>query len=190
MILFQGIWILISIAMPVFSVNQPWSFSSFHESFLTRGKYTFFLSNDKSTDNSNISLSTVQEIVLATLQFIINLTNGIRVAWNICVIGVCSMTLWTASKNFVEKFTNIKNFSVKIASEKFEELRNVASCINSVWSVICLWIIIDMTTWLSIDLDASFRAGNNWMTKIDYCYILAFVGASLVLSAESNRTVR
>lgn len=107
-------------------------------------------------------------------------------------LGLSAFTIWAATTNFIEKVIREKEMNQEIIlsqiGKNYDELVNLVDVINEMWSGLSFWIILDICTWISVELDL-LLSSTNWFHFAYVILLSVYLGVALLLSAECSRKV-
>lgn len=183
--------------------DKEWGSTRTWEVLVKQGRYALFLEKYPLETNNTVACGiNFENALIATFQSIAHVSCDTHYGAIVGTLGITSMTIWVATSNFMNavlsgSFESKKNqqgfgvgkkITIQQLREKYTELGNLAYAINSVWFGVCLWFLLDLCVWMSIDLDRALKS-THYFDKVNYsCLLVSFAIAS-VLSAECSRKV-
>lgn len=198
MIISQTVWLAMGLVTPLIGADiinsSDWQLGWLYRSYVARARYTFFIANNLTIFENRPELEqiTAFDSFLVFLQAVIVLAHELQTRLIITAFALVCATLWLATRNFevVNKPSGNRNEveSRSTLVDTFNELKELADSVNSVWNFFCFWFLLDITVWLATDLDKALRT-DDWLVKIHvYCFMV-YTGIALTLSAETYRKV-
>lgn len=200
MILSQLMWIVIAFLFPMFG-NENWGVSTTFDYLVSTGKVFLFVDNHL-TRKLDAEVTT-GNVLYATCGCLTILACGLLNALTASALGMASFTIWVATSKFSEEVQNqlllhqksevgdkIRKGESTIDQlhHNFNKLVKLVNSINSTWSLLIFWVLVDATAWHSASLDLVIKYEDH-LLKIYTIYNLVYIATSLILSAESSRKV-
>lgn len=178
----------------VFNFNSSdWSPTSLYGRLIAQAKFTFFLTNNSTLPEVQQSIPALEGI-LAAFESIIVLAKEMRRAFIFTQFVISSTIIWIACKSFIRSIPlpgsypdegHPRKTSDNLV-ESYQELERISNSINSVWSFMCFWLILDVTLWLATDLDHALKT-TDWFVKVHMTYFIVYFGWTFILSANTAR---
>lgn len=174
-----------------------------YETLLAKGKFTFFVTHNATLLNltyknipKTLTIRESSDVILVALSFFMTLIYELQSAFTFTALGICAITIWSGANNFVDGIKKRDSFYEENGtvmdfdklSAQFHQLMKLADGVNNVFSTLCLWTVIEATIWLSTDLDAALTL-DNYYSKVYDWYLLLYILAAFVMSADSVRKV-
>lgn len=189
-------WPLLAIMYAIFG-SEDWTPQSFFKKSLQQGRHLLFLSDFPSnvtTEGSNIG-----DTVIVVFSVCVIICTEMHYLFVVGANFIASLTIWSSTSFFIKTVQTSKYFedkggwmerklNIEHLREKYTELADLIKIINSMWSGLCFWLILDTSVWLSTDMDRAFKS-NNYCLKVFNCFVYGYLASALVLSAESSKKV-
>lgn len=193
-ILTHLIWIFGSLIFPFF---DKWQFPSFYSTYLAHGRYALLIDiHSRAEVTINEVTSRLPDICIVVFEVISCMCNWLMEGSYYSAMGICTVTLWTATNNFMKRLNNTTSLKQEFVHskafeelrEKFYELLKLSKAINNVWNMVYFWLLFDTGMSLSTKLDG-IRNHKDYVEKAFIIYSVGYTAAILIMSAECKRKV-
>lgn len=169
---------------------------------LTDGKLLLLMehSNSSTIEIESMESVTVWNVLLSLVGFCVNVAAEMYFLFALLPFGISAVTIWLATKNFLsvlpKQLPGCRNPQRLISLKEIEQvqknyvsLMDLSDEINSVWSRLGMYMVLNMSTWMSTDLDMIWQSSEYVFSTFTVSITTYFAGA-MVLSAESIKMVR
>lgn len=207
MIIFQVGWLSLSLAYTIFAVHD-WSLISIYRNYIHLGRHVLWFPETFTNNSSNVTAAlkskseVAADIFFCLFGICSNTILRIQFTMILTAFGLSAFIIWITTVNFmalVNKYNdNNKNSKMEMMTpnlavnqfrEKYEELRDLVHAVNTMWSDLICWFILDFSLWMATNLDRIQQSSENYIFLINNCFILATTFVACVLSADCSRRV-
>lgn len=191
MFMLQVGWALLSIVFTIFK-SKRWTPLRLYEYYVGKGRFLLFLSESyrySHTENDTISATNA---IMGLTTFASTLSMNLHFAAIASMFGVSALTIWEMTANFVrtvEKGKLSRRLPIHQLCEDYRELVDTIQAINSTWSGLFLWLILETAAWMTTDLDGILKTSSHIKIIYQVFAVTTFM-IGMVLSAECQRKVR
>lgn len=179
--------------------QENWSLEVWYKSLIVEGMQLLHLTTQNAASESTYDATiSIENVLLATFGIFVNLVAEFYFIFMLLALGVSSLTIWLATSNFIDglpvhqpgvtKYPPglVELKSLEHIKRNYRILMDLVDEINSVWSGFGLFVTVNLTAWLSADLNQIWRSTNYAYSMYNSCMFI-YLSLAMILSAESFR---